>query len=144
MKHKEIIRSKSNDGVEEFRVILHHEKKGEDSSTIDARTSRNGSLIVGGYDIGPLVEKWQGSLDYEYDASVAAEDKNALYAALQKELFDGHDEFKSWLEANDIIDVEADFNVILLLMVKKLGLYPHDFAAWAREHEIKVEFWSYP
>jgi hypothetical protein len=129
---------------DKFRIILHHEKKGEESTTIDARTSKNGGLIVGGYDIGPLVEKWQGSLDYEYDASVAAEDKNALYSALQKKLFDTNEEFRSWLEDNHIVDVESDFNIVLLLMIKKLGLFPHDFAAWAREQGVKVEFWSYP
>ena len=128
----------------EFRIVLHHEKKGEDSRTIDARTSKNGSLTVGGYDLGPLVEKWQGSLDYEYDATVAAEDKNVLYVTLQKELFDDQGKFKSWLVDKGVVDVEADFNVILLLMIKKLGLFPHDFAAWAREHDIDVEFWSYP
>lgn len=144
MKHKEIIISKSKDDVEKFRIILHHEKKGDDSRTIDARTSRNGSLIVGGYDIGPIVEKYQGSLDYEYDASVAAEDKNALYSALQKKLFDTNEEFRSWLEDNHIVDVESDFNIVLLLMIKKLGFFPHDFAAWAREQGIKVGFWSYP
>jgi hypothetical protein len=144
MKRKEIIISKSKDDVEKFRIILHHEKKGEDSRTIDARTSRNGCLIVGGYDIGPIVEKWQGSLDYEYDASVAAEDKKTLHAALVKELFADQGDFRSWMKNNNITDEEENFDTILLLMIKKLGLFPHDFAAWAREHGIKVEFWSYP
>ena len=130
--------------ADEFRVILHYEKKGDDSRTIDARTSKNGGLIVGGYDLGPIVQKCFGRLDYEYDASVAAEDKKILYTALQKKLFDGNDGFNAWLEDNGIVDVESDFNTILLLMVKKLGLFPHDFAAWAREQGIKVEFWSYP
>jgi len=138
--------SKDNVTIEEdkFRIILHHDKKGEDSRTIDVCTSKNGSLTVGGYDIGPIVKQGFGKLDYEYDATVAAEDKYALYIALRKELFDSHDEFRTWVVNNSVVDVEADFNVVLLLMVKKLGLYPHDFESWAKEHGINVHFWSYP
>ena len=66
----------------------------------------------------PLVEEHFGNLDYEYDATVAAEDKYALYIALKKELFDSHDDFMSWVADNDVVDVEADFNVVLLLMVR--------------------------
>ena len=127
---------------DKFRIILHHDKKGEDSSTIDVCTSKNGSLTVGGYDIGPIVKQCFGKLDYEHDATVAAEDKYALYIALRKELFDNHDGFKTWVADNGVVDVEADFNTILLLMIKKLGLHPHDFKSWAKEHDIEVHFWS--
>lgn len=126
-----------------FRIILLYEKNGEDSRTIDVCTSKNGSLTVGGYDLGPSVEKCFGRVDYEYDASVSAEDKYALYAALKQELFDDEDNFKSWVADNDIVDVEADFNIILLLMLKKIGLFPHAFADWAREHDIPIHFWSH-
>jgi len=87
---------------DKFRIILHQEKSEHVSTTIDARTSKNGSLTVGGYDLGPFVKKVWGKYDYEYDATIAAEDKNILYAILQKELFNNsHDEFKSWLDYVD-------------------------------------------
>ena len=41
---------------DEFRIILHYEKKGKDSRTIDCCTSKNSSLTVGGYDLGPIVK----------------------------------------------------------------------------------------
>ena len=63
---------------------------------------------------------------------------------MKEELFDSPDEFRTWFADTDIIDAEADFNVVLLLMVKKLGLYPHNFANWARERDIDVHFWSHP
>jgi hypothetical protein len=127
---------------DKFRIILYQEKSEHDSTTIDVCTSKNGSLTVGGYDLGPLVKGLMGRSDYEYDATVDAEDKYALYIALRKELFDSHDDFRTWVTYNDVVDVEADFNVVLLLMVKKLGLYPHDFENWAKEHDIDVHFWS--
>ncbi len=139
-KHCDVIIS---DG-DKFRVILHHVKNGNDSRTIDAKTSKNGGVTVGGYDIGPIVEEHFGHFDYEYDATVATEDKYALYTVLKNELFNnGHGEFSSWISDNGVVDVEAEFNVVLLLMIKKLGLYPHDFAKWAKEHDIEVDFWSY-
>ena len=128
---------------DKFRIVLHHEKNERGSTTIDVRTSKNDSLTVGGYDLGPSVKRLMGRSDYEYDASIAAEDKFALYIALRKELFDSHDEFRAWLADNGVVDVEAEFNVLLLLMLKRLGLYPHAFASWAREHDIEVHFWSH-
>jgi hypothetical protein len=127
-----------------FRIILYEKRNETDVRIIDCSTSKNGSLTVGGYDLGSKVKKLTGRSDYEYDATVAAEDKIALYAALQKELFDGHDDFNAWTTDNGIMDVEACFNVVLLLMVKKLGLYPHNFRSWLRERDIEVCFWSYP
>ena len=50
MKHNEVIIS---DG-DKFRIILHDEKIGKDSRIIDAKTSKNGGVIVGGYDLGPF------------------------------------------------------------------------------------------
>jgi len=129
---------------DKFRIILHQEKSEKGSTTIDACTSKNGSLTVGGYDLGPSVKELMGKSDYEYDATVAAEDKNSLYSALQKELFNGHEDFSSWLDENGIHDIEASFNVVLLLMLKKLGHYPHEFDRWAQEHDIEVNFWTYP
>jgi len=129
---------------DKFRIILYHEKKGDDSRTIDVCTSKNGSLTVGGYDLGPKVKEFTGRSDYEYDATVAAEDKYTLYMALKEELFDNHDAFTSWITDNDIVNIEASFNLVLLLMVKKLGLYPHNFKSWARERDIEVHFWSSP
>jgi hypothetical protein len=127
---------------DEFRIILLHEKNKGGSRTIDVCTSKNGSLTVGGYDLGPAVEKHFGRIDYEYDASVDTEDKYSLFVALKKDLFKDKDDFKSWIADKGIVDVKADFNVVLLLMLKKLGLFPHDFSRWAREHEIEVHFWS--
>jgi len=49
---------------------------------------------------------------------VAAEDKYALYIALKEELFDSHDAFTTWVADNDIMDVEASFDMILLLKVE--------------------------
>lgn len=129
---------------DKFRIILDQWKREDESRTIDVRTSRNSSLTVGGCDSGPFVKEFWGKYDYEYDATVAAEDKNTLYSALQKELFNDNDEFKPWLADNGIDDVEANFNMVLLLMLKKLGLYPHDFESWAKKHDIDVHFWSYP
>ena len=128
---------------DEFRIILLHEEKESGSRTIDVSTSKNGSLTVGGYDLGPAVEKCFGRLDYEYDATVAAEDKYALHTALKKELFEDKNDFMSWISDKGVVDIEADFNIILLLMLKKLGLFPHAFADWAREHDIPIHFWSF-
>lgn len=139
MKHDEVIISAGD----KFRIILHKEKIGKDSRIIDAKTSKNGGVIVGGYDIGPMVEEHFGNLDYEYDATVAAKDKHALYTALKNKLFNDHNDFKVWVADKGVINIEADFNAVLLLMIKKLGLYPHDFARWARKHDIEVDFWSY-
>ena len=129
---------------DKFRIILREERSDTDVRIIDCCTSKNGSLTVGGYDLGKIVNELRGNDDYEYDATVTAEDKYALYIALKKELFDSPDEFKTWVTDNDIVDVEADFNVVLLLMIKKLGLYPHNFRNWAKERGMDVHFWSYP
>ena len=80
---------------DKFRIILYHEKNERGSRTIDVRTSKNGGVIVGGYDLGPAIENLLGHDDYDYDAAVAAEDKLTLYATLKKELFDNHDDFMS-------------------------------------------------
>jgi len=48
---------------DKFRIILYHEKKGDDSKTIDVCTSKNGSLTVGGYDLGPKVKEFTGKSD---------------------------------------------------------------------------------
>jgi hypothetical protein len=62
---------------------------------------------------------------------------------IEKRTLEDTNDFMSWLTDNDIVDVEADFNIILLLMLKKLGLFPHAFAGWAREHDIPIHFWSF-
>ena len=129
---------------DKFRIILREERSETDVRVIDCKTSKNGDLTVGGYDMGSMVEDFTGRSDYEYDATVDAEDKYALYIALKNELFDSPDEFRIWIADNNIVDIEAAFNVVLLLMIKKLGLYPHAFTSWAREHDMEVSFWSYP
>jgi len=111
---------------DKFRIVLYEKRSETDVRIIDCSTSKNGSLTVGGYDLGSKVKELTGRSDYEYDATVAAEDKYVLYMALKEELFDNHDAFTAWIKDNGIMDLEACFNVVLLLMVKKLGLYPHD------------------
>ena len=65
---------------------------------------------------------------------MAAEDKITLYATLKKELFDSHDNFMSWTTDNEVVDVEVDFNTVLLLIVKKLGYNP--MILYARQESV--------
>ena len=48
---------------DKFRIILLHEEKESGSRrTIDVCTSKNGSLIVGGYDLGPAYPERAGQI----------------------------------------------------------------------------------
>ena len=40
-----------------FRIILHEKRSETDVRIIDCKTSKNGSLTVGGYDLGPIVKE---------------------------------------------------------------------------------------
>jgi len=43
---------------DKFRIILHEKRSETDVRIIDCSTSKNGSLTVGGYDLGPKVKEF--------------------------------------------------------------------------------------
>lgn len=64
------------------RVLLFSLNNQNIKVTVGAYFADDGNLVVEGYDIGKTVEDYWGDSDYEYTTTVAAEELNKLYAAL--------------------------------------------------------------
>lgn len=56
------------------------------------------------------------------------------------DIYVSHDDYMSWVTDNDVTDVEADSNVVLLLMGKELEHCLYNFASWAKKHDMEMSF----
>lgn len=65
------------------KVILFEEKRPDIKISIVAYFLDNGDLRIDGYDIGISVEEYMGDSDYEYQATVTAENIEKLCNALK-------------------------------------------------------------
>ena len=54
-------------------VVLVEERSGADSRTIWASLAENGDLVISGHDIGPKVERFFGSDEYEFFHTVPSD-----------------------------------------------------------------------
>lgn len=67
-------------------TILFHESRPEIHISITASITKEGNLLIEGYDSGQLVEKLKGDWDYEYNLSIKKEHKEDLIVKLSQQL----------------------------------------------------------
>ncbi len=69
-------------------VVLVDERSGPDSRRIWASLDTDGSLTISGQDIGPKVERFFGTDEYEFSYTVPVAYLEAFFFLLQVEIFD--------------------------------------------------------
>lgn len=81
-------------------------RDGATFSSITARLNPDGTLLLSGYDIGPICQEAYGHDDVESEVTVAREHKDKLLLALLKAQFAGDNQasshFRSFLDAERI------------------------------------------
>ena len=140
------------------KIVMQQYKTQSVPVSLDAYIDDDGSLNMGGQDIGETVEKYRGDSDYEYFLYVKKEDKQKIPLLLLKERFGSMADFLKWLDEKGIpgaeggaardfetfLNAKPDYNdTILLFLLKEQFKTMSDFMAWLDERKIPKEFGSW-
>lgn len=69
---------------------------------LKAYVEDTGDLVLEGYDLGDLVEKWWGDADYEYWRRIEKDDVARVLLELIKDRFQSDSAFAEWLKHKGI------------------------------------------
>ncbi len=137
-----------HDDDPEFSVPLLRIDTSRVKVILDATIQRDGSLVLDGQDLGPLVHEMWDDGDYEYWLTVQAADLDRVGAALLEERYPQPADRRAWLAERGATDRDglAPRRVLTLLQeLFEAGRFSSDsdFRAWLTERGISTEFSSY-
>lgn len=84
------------------RVVLRDERDGKDTRHVEAAIDNQGDLVLSGQDLGPKVQAFFRTHEYEYFYNIPANYKDTLLLRLLEEKFKPEFLFDDWLKAHGI------------------------------------------
>jgi hypothetical protein len=83
-----------------------YKDEGEDFRSLTAEIKDDGSVVLSGYDLGPICKAWWDNDDYEFWVTVQPEHKDQLLLALIQQVFGGRssgvDDFRDFCNAKGV------------------------------------------
>lgn len=137
-----------HDDDPEFSVPLLRIDTSRVKVILDATIQRDGSLVLDGQDLGPLVHEMWGDGDYEYWLTIRPPHLDHVGRALLQERYPAEAERQAWLARHGAAPTDALRLPLLLTLLQELfeaGRFSSDsdFRAWLGERGIPTEFSSY-